>query len=79
MSLTRVSYIEDTGSGCCGVLVCKTRADYAEEEETYLHIILWLGVSGPFPASPSNNNSREVRSEIGRGQVLNLQNVVFGM
>jgi hypothetical protein len=58
--------------------VCKTRADYAEEEETYLHIILWLGVSGPFPASPSNNNSREVELEIGRGQVLSLRNVVFG-
>jgi hypothetical protein len=35
-----------------------------------LHIILWLGVSGPFPASPSNNKVREVRPEIGRGQAL---------
>jgi hypothetical protein len=34
MSLTRVDCIEDTRSWCCGVLVCKTRADYAEEEET---------------------------------------------
>jgi hypothetical protein len=60
-------------------LCAKPGQNYAEEEETYLHIILWLGVSGPFPASPSNNTTREVRSEIGRGQVLSLRNVVFGI
>jgi hypothetical protein len=34
VTINKTIYEEDRGSGCCGVLVCKTRADYAEEEET---------------------------------------------